>query len=70
MNNGNHQFDMKEYLPSHLIPFIHSQGFIDADLDGDLDIVVIEDKFFNASSSVNIILENSFPNSSEGFSMT
>ena len=47
MNNGNHQFDMKEYLPSHLIPFIHSQGFIDADLDGDLDIVVIEDKFFN-----------------------
>ena len=47
MNQGNNQFDTKEYLPSHLIPFIHSQGFMDADLDGDLDIVVIEDKFFN-----------------------
>ena len=47
MNKGNHEFDTKEYLPSHLIPFIHSQGFMDADLDGDLDIVVIEDKFFN-----------------------
>tara|TARA_B100000614_G_scaffold194081_1_gene175282 strand:+ start:3795 stop:5696 length:1902 start_codon:yes stop_codon:yes gene_type:complete len=47
MNKGNHEFIKKEYLPSHLIPFIHSQGFLDADLDGDLDIVIIEDKFFN-----------------------
>ena len=47
MNQGNNEFHKKEYLPSHLIPFIHSQGFMDADLDGDLDIVVIEDKFFN-----------------------
>ncbi|MDC0144977.1 FG-GAP-like repeat-containing protein [bacterium] len=47
MNQGNNEFNTKEYLPSHLIPFIHSQGFMDADLDGDLDIVVIEDKFFN-----------------------
>ena len=47
MNQGNNEFNTTEYLPSHLIPFIHSQGFMDADLDGDLDIVIIEDKFFN-----------------------
>ena len=35
MNHGYNEFDTKEYLPSHLIPFIHSQGFMDADLDGD-----------------------------------
>jgi len=47
MNRGNHQYQTKEYLPSHTVPFIHSQGFLDADLDGDLDIVIIEDKFYN-----------------------
>ena len=45
MNSGNHNYEAKEYLPSHTVPFIHSQGFLDADLDGDLDIVIIEDKF-------------------------
>ncbi len=59
MNQGNNEFHKKEYLPSHLIPFIHSQGFMDADLDGDLDIVVIEDKFFN---QFHLFLNDGFDN--------
>ena len=62
MNNGNHDYESKEYLPSYLVPFIHSQGFIDADLDGDLDIVIIEDKFFN---QFHLFLNDGFDTSGE-----
>ena len=62
MNQGNHIYDTKEYLPSYTVPFIHSQGFIDADLDGDLDIVIIEDKFFN---QFHLFLNDGFNNSGE-----
>ena len=62
MNQGNHNYETKEYLPSYLVPFIHSQGFIDADLDGDLDIVIIEDKFFN---QFHLFLNDGFNNQGE-----
>jgi len=62
MNHGNHIYETKEYLPSYLVPFIHSQGFIDADLDGDLDIVIIEDKFFN---QFHLFINEGFNNSGE-----
>ena len=62
MNQGNHEYATKEYLPSYLVPFIHSQGFIDADLDGDLDIVIIEDKFFN---QFHLFLNDGFNNQGE-----
>tara|TARA_B100000029_G_scaffold508706_1_gene596239 strand:+ start:272 stop:2170 length:1899 start_codon:yes stop_codon:yes gene_type:complete len=62
MNQGNHNYESKEYLPSYTVPFIHSQGFIDADLDGDLDIVIIEDKFFN---QFHLFLNDGFNNAGE-----
>lgn len=62
MNQGNHNYVTKEYLPSYLVPFIHSQGFIDADLDGDLDVVIIEDKFFN---QFHLFLNDGFDNQGE-----
>ena len=62
MNQGNHNYQTKEYLPSYLVPFIHSQGFIDADLDGDLDVVIIEDKFFN---QFHLFLNDGFNNQGE-----
>jgi len=62
MNQGNHIYETKEYLPSYLVPFIHSQGFIDADLDGDLDVVIIEDKFFN---QFHLFLNDGFNNQGE-----
>ena len=62
MNHGNHVYETKEYLPSFLVPYIHSQGFIDADLDGDLDIVIIEDKFFN---QFHLFINEGFNNSGE-----
>ena len=62
MNNGNHNYEAKEYLPSYTVPFIHSQGFLDADLDGDLDIVIIEDKFYN---QFHLFLNDGFNNMGE-----
>ena len=62
MNQGNHNYQTREYLPSYLVPFIHSQGFIDADLDGDLDVVIIEDKFFN---QFHLFLNDGFNNQGE-----
>ena len=62
MNSGNHNYEAKEYLPSHTVPFIHSQGFLDADLDGDLDIVIIEDKFYN---QFHLFLNDGFNNMGE-----
>ena len=42
LNNGAHQFNTVIYLQENQLPFKHSQGLIDFDLDGDLDIVAIE----------------------------
>ena len=42
MNNGSHEFNTLIYLQEQQLPFMHSQGLIDFDLDGDLDIVAIE----------------------------
>ena len=42
MNNGSHEFNTLIYLQEAQLPFMHSQGLIDVDLDGDLDIVAIE----------------------------
>jgi len=42
LNFGNHQFETVEYLDEDLMEDLHSQGLIDVDLDGDLDIVAVE----------------------------
>ena len=42
MNNGSHEFNTLVYLQENQLPFLHSQGLIDVDLDGDLDLVAIE----------------------------
>ena len=42
MNFGTHEFETTQYLNEENLPFLHSQGLIDVDLDGDLDIVAIE----------------------------
>jgi len=42
LNFGNHHFETVRYLDSELMEHLHSQGFIDVDLDGDLDIVAVE----------------------------
>ena len=42
MNFGAHEFSTIQYLNEANLPFLHSQGLIDIDLDGDLDIVAIE----------------------------
>ena len=42
LNRGNHNFDRINYLDSDLLIDLHSQGLIDVDLDGDLDIVAVE----------------------------
>ena len=42
MNYGSHIFETKVYLEEENLPFLHSQGLTDIDLDGDLDIVAIE----------------------------
>jgi len=42
MNQGNHQFNTAQYLDSDHMQYLHSQGLLDVDLDGDLDIVAVE----------------------------
>ena len=42
MNQGNHQFNTAQYLDSEYMQYLHSQGLLDVDLDGDLDIVAVE----------------------------
>ena len=44
MNQGNNVYNTVEYLPPMLLPDIHGQGLLDADLDGDLDIFIIQDE--------------------------
>ncbi|MAQ44208.1 MAG: hypothetical protein CMG25_07000 [Candidatus Marinimicrobia bacterium] len=42
LNFGAHEFSTIQYLSEETLPFLHSQGLVDIDLDGDLDIVAIE----------------------------
>ena len=44
MNQGSNVYNTVEYLPPMLLPDIHGQGLLDADLDGDLDIFIIQDE--------------------------
>ena len=44
MNDGNNYFLTKEFRPSNELPFLHSLGLIDADLDGDLDLLAIQEE--------------------------
>ena len=69
MNSGSHEFNTLIYLQEQQLPFMHSQGFIDVDLDGDLDIVAIEkegdEQFYifrndGFDEQGNIILEEVF----------
>ena len=43
LNDGNHIFSTRNYLPIDELPYIHSQGLLDADLDGDLDLIAIQE---------------------------
>ena len=43
LNDGNHIFTTRNYLPIDELPYIHSQGLLDADLDGDLDLIAIQE---------------------------
>ena len=44
MNEGNNVYNTVEYLPSIFLTDIHGQGLLDADLDGDLDVFIIQDE--------------------------
>ena len=44
MNDGNNLFLPFEFLPSDELKFLHSLGLIDADLDGDLDLLAIQEE--------------------------
>ncbi|MBC8256686.1 MAG: VCBS repeat-containing protein [Candidatus Marinimicrobia bacterium] len=44
LNDGNNLFLTHEFRPSIELPFLHSLGLIDADLDGDLDLLAIQEE--------------------------
>ena len=44
LNDGNNVFLPFEFRPSIELEFLHSLGFLDADLDGDLDFVAIQEE--------------------------
>ncbi len=44
MNDGNNTFITHNFLPSNELPFLHSLGLMDADLDGDLDLLAIQEE--------------------------
>ena len=44
MNDGNNYFITKNFLPSNELIFLHSLGVMDADLDGDLDLLAIQEE--------------------------
>ena len=67
LNLGNNEFIQTTYLNSNELTDLHSQGFIDVDLDGDLDIVAIESEgnqqfycYINNSTSDEIIFDLGF----------
>ena len=44
MNDGNNSFETHEFLPSDKLKFLHSLSLMDADLDGDLDLLAIQEE--------------------------
>ena len=44
LNDGNNYFLTQEFRPSNELPFLHSLGLLDADLDGDLDLLAIQEE--------------------------
>ena len=42
LNRGNNIFETTRYLNSSEMIHLHSQGLMDVDLDGDLDLIAIE----------------------------
>ena len=80
MNQGNHQFNATQYLDSGEMQYLHSQGLMDVDLDGDLDIVAVEkqgdtqfycyklDSGSNVFGGPNYILDFSYDRSDENSS--
>jgi hypothetical protein len=44
MNDGNNLFLTHEFLPPNELEFLHSLGLIDADLDGALDLLAIQEE--------------------------
>ena len=69
LNNGNHQFSTYKYLPDNELEHLHGQGLLDFDLDGDVDIIAIEDlgdtqfhiyENLGYNSEGNMIFEESF----------
>ena len=44
MNDGNNTFYTHNFLPENELIYLHSLGVIDADLDGDLDILAIQEE--------------------------
>ena len=44
MNDGNNSFLTDNFLPANELPFLHSLGLMDADLDGDLDLLAIQEE--------------------------
>jgi len=44
MNDGNNTFITHNFLPENELNFLHSLGVMDADLDGDLDILAIQEE--------------------------
>ena len=44
MNDGNNTFITHNFLPDYELNFLHSLGLLDADLDGDLDLIAIQIK--------------------------
>ncbi len=44
LNDGNNYFLTQEFRPPNELPFLHSLGLLDADLDGDLDLLAIQEE--------------------------
>ena len=44
LNDGNNTFLTHDFLPSQELPYLHSLGLMDADLDGDLDLLAIQEE--------------------------
>ena len=44
LNDGNNTFSTENFLPSDELIYLHSLGIMDADLDGDLDLLAIQEE--------------------------